>query len=130
MLLDDEVGEPTLSEFADKLRSRAGQLMRTHPAAATHLVLAAASIAPTCPHEQLVAEHCAAHAAARQPTSPTHRSAEAAVTEASRWSLMIATTCASDPPEPVQPNPTSLTRESVECGTLPLSYWPASCWPP
>ena len=59
MLPDNEPGAPTLGEFADKLRSRAGELMRTHPVAATHLVLAAASIAPTCPHEQLVAEHYA-----------------------------------------------------------------------
>ncbi|WP_267381400.1 MULTISPECIES: hypothetical protein [unclassified Sphingomonas] len=59
MLPGDDLEQPSLSEFADKLRSRAGELMRTHPAAATHLVLAAASIAPTCPHEQLVAEHYA-----------------------------------------------------------------------
>ncbi|NLS27459.1 hypothetical protein S2M10_24550 [Sphingomonas sp. S2M10] len=58
--LPDALASP---EFADTLRSKAGELMVTHPAAATYLVLAAASIAPTCPDEQLVADHYAEVAA-------------------------------------------------------------------
>lgn len=59
MSLDSPHGTETLSDLADTLRSRAGELMRTHPSAATHLVLAAASIAPTCPDEEMVAEYYA-----------------------------------------------------------------------
>jgi hypothetical protein len=63
MALDSPPGSPASPELADTLRSKAGELMVTHPAAATYLVLAAASIAPTCPDEQMVAEHYAELAA-------------------------------------------------------------------
>lgn len=42
-------------EAADELRTRAFHLMPTHPMAATHLVIAAAGIAPTCDDELDVA---------------------------------------------------------------------------
>lgn len=42
-------------EAADELRTRAFHLMSTHPMAATHLVIAAAGIAPTCDDELDVA---------------------------------------------------------------------------
>ena len=63
MALDSPPGASASPELADTLRSKAGELMVTHPAAATYLVLAAASIAPTCPDEQLVADHYAELAA-------------------------------------------------------------------
>lgn len=43
-------------DFADDLRTQSFHLMETHPIAAAHLVLAAASIAATCPAEQDVAD--------------------------------------------------------------------------
>jgi hypothetical protein len=63
MSLDSPPGALASPELADTLRSKAGELMVTHPAAATYLVLAAASIAPTCPDEQTVADHYAELAA-------------------------------------------------------------------
>ncbi|MES3097755.1 hypothetical protein [Sphingomonas aerolata] len=44
------------NDLADKFRTRSFHLMNTHPIAAAHLVLAAASIAPTCDAEQEVAD--------------------------------------------------------------------------
>lgn len=44
------------SELADSFRTQSFHLMTTHPIAAAHLVLAAASIAPTCDAEQEVAD--------------------------------------------------------------------------
>lgn len=52
----NDLGTP---EFADEIRAAAGKLMHSYPAAATHLVLAAASISPTCPDEKGVAEYYA-----------------------------------------------------------------------
>lgn len=54
--------EPTIpdviseSDLADSLRTQSFHLMHEHPIAAAHLVLAAASIAPTCDAEQDVAD--------------------------------------------------------------------------
>jgi hypothetical protein len=45
------------ADLTDGLRERAYLLMTGHPIAATHLVLAAALIAPTCPAEQDVADY-------------------------------------------------------------------------
>ena len=44
-------------DLAVGLRDRAYELMDDHPIAAAHLVLAAASLAPTCEGEKEVAEH-------------------------------------------------------------------------
>lgn len=44
-------------ELAVGFRDRAYELMDDHPIAAAHLVLAAATLAPTCAHEQDVADH-------------------------------------------------------------------------
>ena len=59
---DDEAGriafarsEP--SHIAATLRAHAYHLMDAHPIAASHLVLAAASVAPTCAEEEEVADH-------------------------------------------------------------------------
>ena len=43
-------------ELADSFRTQSYHLMQEHPIAAAHLVLAAASIAPTCEAEQDVAD--------------------------------------------------------------------------
>lgn len=43
------------NDLADHFRTQSFHLMNTHPIAAAHLVLAAASIAPTCDAEQEVA---------------------------------------------------------------------------
>jgi len=59
--------EPSLAELmtpdalsdtglADSFRTQSFHLMKAHPIAAAHLVLAAASIAPTCAAEQDVAD--------------------------------------------------------------------------
>lgn len=52
---------PTLAtlpdtDLADELRTQSFHLMTAHPIAAAHLVLAAASIAPTCEAEREVAD--------------------------------------------------------------------------
>ena len=52
----DSPDEKLDTELADDLRTQSFHLMGAHPIAAAHLVLAAASIAPTCPDEQDVAE--------------------------------------------------------------------------
>jgi hypothetical protein len=44
------------ADLADSMRAESFHLMDAHPIAAAHLVLAAASIAPTCPAEQDVAD--------------------------------------------------------------------------
>lgn len=44
------------TDLADNFRTQSFHLMKTHPIAAAHLVLAAASIAPTCDAEQEVAD--------------------------------------------------------------------------
>jgi len=44
------------TELADSFRTQSFHLMQEHPIAAAHLVLAAASIAPTCDAEQDVAD--------------------------------------------------------------------------
>lgn len=49
-------GELSDAELADSFRTQSFHLMRQHPIAAAHLVLAAASIAPTCDAEQDVAD--------------------------------------------------------------------------
>jgi hypothetical protein len=49
-------GELSDAELADSFRTQSFHLMREHPIAAAHLVLAAASIAPTCDAEQDVAD--------------------------------------------------------------------------
>lgn len=46
-------------DLADSFRTQSFHLMQSHPIAAAHLVLAAASIAPTCPSEQEVADEFA-----------------------------------------------------------------------
>jgi len=51
-----ETIETADTELADSFRTQSFHLMREHPIAAAHLVLAAASIAPTCPAEQDVAD--------------------------------------------------------------------------
>lgn len=43
-------------DLADGFRTQSFHLMQAHPIAAAYLVLAAASIAPTCPAEQDVAD--------------------------------------------------------------------------
>lgn len=43
-------------DLADSFRTQSFHLMQAHPIAAAHLVLAAASIAPTCHAEQGVAD--------------------------------------------------------------------------
>lgn len=43
-------------DLADDFRTQSFHLMQAHPIAAAHLVLAAASIAPTCAAEQEVAD--------------------------------------------------------------------------
>ena len=54
---------PALSPLADAedlavgLRDRAYELMDHHPIATAHIVLAAASLAPTCENEREVAQH-------------------------------------------------------------------------
>lgn len=84
MALDSPLTSLGSPELADTLRSKAGELMATHPAAATYLVLAAASIAPTCPDEQMVADHYAELAAplTEQLVRLHHRR-----TAAARWPL-------------------------------------------
>jgi len=49
-------GELSDAELADNFRTQSFHLMGEHPIAAAHLVLAAASIAPTCDAEQDVAD--------------------------------------------------------------------------
>ena len=49
----DEISD---EELADSFRTQSFHLMQEHPIAAAHLVLAAASIAPTCEAEQDVAD--------------------------------------------------------------------------
>ena len=44
------------TDLADSFRTQSFHLMQAHPIAAAHLVLAAASIAPTCAAEQDVAD--------------------------------------------------------------------------
>lgn len=44
------------TDLADSFRTQSFHLMQEHPIAAAHLVLAAASIAPTCDAEQDVAD--------------------------------------------------------------------------
>jgi hypothetical protein len=44
------------TDLADSFRTQLFHLMQAHPIAAAHLVLAAASIAPTCAAEQDVAD--------------------------------------------------------------------------
>ena len=44
------------TDLADSFRTQSFHLMEAHPIAAAHLVLAAASIAPTCDAEQDVAD--------------------------------------------------------------------------
>ena len=44
------------ADLADDFRTQSFHLMQAHPIAAAHLVLAAASIAPTCAAEQEVAD--------------------------------------------------------------------------
>lgn len=44
------------ADLADDFRTKSFHLMQAHPIAAAHLVLAAASIAPTCAAEQEVAD--------------------------------------------------------------------------
>lgn len=46
-------------DLADSFRTQSFHLMQAHPIAAAHLVLAAASIAPTCAAEQDVADEFA-----------------------------------------------------------------------
>jgi len=46
----------SVGDLADSLRTQSFHLMQAHPIAAAHLVLAAASIAPTCAAEQNVAD--------------------------------------------------------------------------
>ena len=46
----------SVGDLADSLRTQSFHLMQAHPIAAAHLVLAAASIAPTCAAEQEVAD--------------------------------------------------------------------------
>jgi hypothetical protein len=61
---DQQVGSPASGELqqgadadlADGFRTQSFHLMQAHPIAAAHLVLAAASIAPTCAAEQEVAD--------------------------------------------------------------------------
>lgn len=49
-------GETSDTDLADNFRTQSFHLMEAHPIAAAHLVLAAASIAPTCDAEQDVAD--------------------------------------------------------------------------
>ncbi|RYF20106.1 MAG: hypothetical protein EOO77_08720 [Oxalobacteraceae bacterium] len=49
-------GETSDTDLADNFRTQSFYLMEAHPIAAAHLVLAAASIAPTCDAEQDVAD--------------------------------------------------------------------------
>jgi len=49
-------GDISDAELADSFRTQSFHLMQEHPIAAAHLVLAAASIAPTCDAEQDVAD--------------------------------------------------------------------------
>jgi len=49
-------GEMSNTDLADNFRTQSFHLMEAHPIAAAHLVLAAASIAPTCDAEQDVAD--------------------------------------------------------------------------
>lgn len=46
----------SVGDLADSFRTQSFHLMQAHPIAAAHLVLAAASIAPTCAAEQDVAD--------------------------------------------------------------------------
>ncbi len=46
----------SVGDLADSFRTQSFHLMQAHPIAAAHLVLAAASIAPTCAAEQNVAD--------------------------------------------------------------------------
>jgi len=49
-------GETSDTDLADNFRTQSFHLMEAHPIAAAHLILAAASIAPTCDAEQDVAD--------------------------------------------------------------------------
>jgi len=49
----------SVGDLADNFRTQSFHLMQAHPIAAAHLVLAAASIAPTCAAEQDVADEFA-----------------------------------------------------------------------
>jgi hypothetical protein len=49
-------GKVSDTDLADSFRTQSFHLMQEHPIAAAHLVLAAASIAPTCDAEQDVAD--------------------------------------------------------------------------
>jgi len=49
-------GEMSDTDLADNFRTQSFHLMEAHPIAASHLILAAASIAPTCDAEQDVAD--------------------------------------------------------------------------
>lgn len=49
-------GQVSDTDLADSFRTQSFHLMQKHPIAAAHLVLAAASIAPTCDAEQDVAD--------------------------------------------------------------------------
>ena len=52
-----ETGEVvSVADLADEFRTQSFHLMNEHPIAAAHLVLAAASIAPTCAAERDVAD--------------------------------------------------------------------------
>lgn len=61
---DQQIGSPASgnpehkadADLADDFRTQSFHLMQAHPIAAAHLVLAAASIAPTCAAEQEVAD--------------------------------------------------------------------------
>jgi len=49
-------GETSDTDLADNFRTQSFHLMEAYPIAAAHLILAAASIAPTCDAEQDVAD--------------------------------------------------------------------------
>ena len=56
-LIDQEDAEPiTPGDLADHFRTQSYHLMERHPIVGAHLVLAAASLAPTCDDERDVAE--------------------------------------------------------------------------
>lgn len=52
----DALTTMSVGDLADCFRTQSFHLMQAHPIAAAHLVLAAASIAPTCAAEQDVAD--------------------------------------------------------------------------
>ncbi len=53
---DQRGGTMSDADLADCFRTQSFHLMQAHPVAAAHLVLAAASLAPTCDAEQDVAD--------------------------------------------------------------------------